>query len=209
MLAALLSSTYFGPIQWYQKLNRYNHCYVEKYEHFTKQTYRNRCQIATTQGIQALSIPIEKYDGAKCIMRDIRISEHANWRHNHWNALASAYGESPFFEYYVDDIQPFFTKKWTFLYDFNTAIMLKMCELLDIEPHIQDTTSYMSSDEYKQKLPDIIDFRNTIQPKHPLVDNAFQPKPYYQVYAKKHGFIPNLSVLDLLMNEGNEAVLYL
>lgn len=209
MASVLLSSTYFGPIQWYQKLYRHECCYIEKYDHFIKQTYRNRCQIATTQGVQTLSIPVEKFDAPKCLMRDVRISDHANWRHVHWNALVSAYGESPFFEFYEDDIRPFFTKKWTFLYDFNFEIMQKMCELLDIEPNIQETTTYVNTDDLPLQMPQITDLRDVIRPKHPLPDGAFTPRPYYQVYARKHGFIPNLSILDLLMNMGNEAVLYL
>ncbi len=209
MASVLLSSTYFGPIQWYQKLYRHECCYIEKYDHFIKQTYRNRCQIATTQGVQTLSIPVEKFDTPKCLMRDVRISDHANWRHVHWNALVSAYGESPFFEFYEDDIRPFFTKKWTFLYDFNFEIMQKMCELLDIEPNIQETTTYVNTDDLPLQMPQITDLRDVIRPKHPLPDGAFTPRPYYQVYARKHGFIPNLSILDLLMNMGNEAVLYL
>lgn len=209
MASVLLSSTYFGPIQWYQKLYRHECCYIEKYDHFIKQTYRNRCQIATTQGVQTLSIPVEKFDTPKCLMRDVRISDHANWRHVHWNALVSAYGESPFFEFYEDDIRPFFTKKWTFLYDFNLEITLKMCRLLDIQPAIEQTSSYRSTDDWHAQSAETADLRDAIRPKHPLPDGAFTPRPYYQVYARKHGFIPNLSILDLLMNMGNEAVLYL
>ncbi len=209
MNSVLLSSTYFGPVQWYQKLNRYDVCYLESHDNYVKQTYRNRCNIAMTNGIQALSIPVEKYDSLKCPMRDIRISDHANWRHLHWNALQSAYGESPFFEYYADDLHPFFTKKWTFLYDFNLEITMKMCQLLDIEPNIQETTTYVNTDDLPLQMPQTIDLRDAICPKHPLPDDAFTPKPYYQVYAQKHGFLPNLSILDLLMNMGNEAVLYL
>lgn len=106
MSQALLSSAYFGPIQWYQKLYRYDRVRVEAYDNFIKQTYRNRCVIATTGGVQALTVPVERTGAAlaadgkatagKCLMRDIRISDHGNWRHLHWNALASAYGESPF-----------------------------------------------------------------------------------------------------------------
>lgn len=209
MNSVLLSSTYFGPVQWYQKLNRYDVCYLESHDNYVKQTYRNRCNIAMTNGVQALSIPVEKYDSLKCPMRDIRISDHANWRHLHWNALQSAYGESPFFEYYADDLHPFFTKKWTFLYDFNLEITMKMCQLLDIEPNIQETTTYVNTDDLPLQMPQTIDLRDAIRPKHPLPDDTFTPIPYYQVYAQKHGFLPNLSILDLLMNEGNEAVLYL
>lgn len=203
MTTAILSAAYFGPVQWYQKLNRYDRCLIECHDHYIKQTYRNRCTIATTQGVQTLSVPIERYDGLKCAMRDIRVSDHGNWRHLHWNALMSAYGESPFFEYYADDIRPFFEKRWEFLFDFNMEITFKMCELIDIRPTISTTDTYVAD------TAGMHDFRDTIRPKHPLPDEQFVPTPYYQVYRQKHGFLPNLSVLDLLFNEGNEAVFYL
>ena len=114
MAIALLSSAYFAPIQWYQKLNRFDACLIEQHDHFVKQTYRNRSVIATTNGLQALSIPVEKFEGLKCEMKDVRISDHANWRHLHWNALQSAYGESPFFEYYADDLHPFLSESGNF-----------------------------------------------------------------------------------------------
>lgn len=204
MASVLLSSTYFGPVQWYQKLNRYDTCLIEQHDHFVKQTYRNRCVIAATNGLQTLSIPVEKFEGAKCEMRDVRISDHANWRHQHWYALQSAYGESPFFEYYEDDIRPFFERKWDFLYDFNWEITLKMCELIDIMPCMRRTDSY----ELKPS-EGVIDFRETIRPKHPGRDDEFKPCTYYQVYQHKYGFQPNLSILDLLFNQGNESVLFL
>lgn len=217
MSQALLSSTYFGPIQWYQKLCRYDKTRIEAHDSFMKQTYRNRCLIATTAGIQALTVPVERTaDGGmadsqstpgKCLMRDVRISDHGNWRHLHWNALASAYGESPFFEYYADDLRPFFERKWTFLYDFNMEICLKMCELIGIDPAIEPTSEYIPAGD--ARLAGTDDFRDVIRPKHPLPDDGFAPRRYYQVYERKHGFISNLSILDLLFNMGNESVLYL
>ena len=122
MTTAYLSSAYFAPVQWYQKINRFDVCFIERYDHFMKQTYRNRCMIVTTNGLQALTVPIEKPAQDKCLMRDVRISDHGNWRHLHWNALCSAYGESPFFEFYADDLRPVFERKYAFLYDFNMAI---------------------------------------------------------------------------------------
>ena len=205
-MKALLSSTYFGPIQWYQKLNRYDECLIERHESFIKQTYRNRMLIPTTNGPLSLTIPTNH--DISLSMKDIRISDHANWRHVHWNALLSAYGESPFFEYYQDDIRPFYEKKYEFLFDFNMETTEKMIELLDIRPKISITEAYIQSKELKEE-DEIKDFRDTIRPKKPLPDAEFAPKRYYQVYGQKHGFLPNMSILDLLFNEGNEAIFYL
>ena len=208
-MKALLSSTYFGPVQWYQKLHRYDECLIEQYESFIKQTYRNRMVIATTNGPLALTIPTNH--GDSMLMKDIRISDHANWRHVHWNAILSAYGESPFFEYYQDDIRFFFEKKYEFLFDFNMEITEKMIELLDIRPKISVTDEYLPklSEEQRVKCEEWIDFRDVIRPKKPLPDPEFTPKRYYQVYEQKHGFLPNMSILDLLFNEGNEAIFHL
>ena len=231
-MKALLSSTYFGPIQWYQKLNRYDECLIEHHESFIKQTYRNRMIIPTTNGPLSLTIPTNH--NTSLAMKDIRISDHANWRHVHWNALLSAYGESPFFEYYQDDIRPFFEKKYEFLFDFNMETTQKMIELLDIRPKISITEEYIQSKELKGeseeqdgeseafdsmanhkvqssnlKVQSIVDFRDAIRPKKPLPDAEFVPQRYYQVYEQKYGFQPNMSILDLLFNEGNEAIFYL
>ena len=230
MITALLSTTYFGPVQWYQKLNRFDTIYIERCESFVKQTYRNRCVIATTNGLQTLSIPVEhtqeKGEDSSRLITDIRISNHGNWRHLHWNALMSAYGDSPFFDYYVDDLKPFFEDRWENLFDFNMAITHKMCELLDIHPNIQFTEKYVATSvssvssvsrvtsPLSPSCPltpssNIPDFRASIRPKNPIPDETFTPQTYYQVYQKKWGFQPNLSILDLLCNMGNESILYL
>lgn len=205
-MKALLSTTYFGPVQWYQKLHRYDEVEIEQWESFQKQTYRNRCLIATTQGIQALTVPVERTkEGLTNKIKDIRISDHGNWRHLHWNALVSAYMESPFFEYYQDDIRPFFEKRWTYLFDFNEAIREKMCELLDIHAKVSYSREYCKPSTVNK----IKDYREMIRPKHPLPDPDFVAKPYYQVYQQKHGFLANLSVLDLLFNMGPEGIFFL
>ena len=203
---ALLSTTYFGPVQWYQKLYRYRTVWMERHDSFVKQTYRNRCCIATTHGVQSLTIPVEH--GANSLLtRDTRISDHGNWRHLHWNAIRSAYGESPFFEFYADDLAPFFERRWTFLTDFNDEICALMCQLLDITPHLQPTTCFLTAEECANRH--IHDFRDAIRPKHPLPDPGFQPQRYYQVFEGENGFLPNLSILDLLMNCGNESIFFL
>lgn len=211
-MKAILATTYFGPVQWYQKLNCFGSVLIEQHEHFLKQTFRNRCIIATTQGVQALTVPVEKTPSnlpEERLIKDVRISNHGKWRSEHWNALQSAYGESPFFEFYEDDIRPFFEARWEYLFDFNMAITEKMCELLDIHPHITLTESYQNSLPFGEGRGGALDFRTIIHPKHPQPDPDFNPKPYYQVYQERFGFQPNLSILDLLFNMGNEAVLYL
>ena len=166
MSKAILSSTYFGPIQWYQKLVRHSDCFIEQYESFVKQTYRNRCVIASANGSLSLTIPVERgvqpQSNGKTLMKDMRISDHANWRHVHWNALVSAYNDSPFFEYYADDLRPFFEKKYRFLFDFSWEITTKMCELLQISPNIQPTTSFVEPCDEN-------DFRELIRPKNAII----------------------------------------
>ena len=213
MSTALLQTTYFGPIQWYQKLYRYDHCLIERYDSYQKQTYRNRCVIATANGPQALTVPVEGTN-EKCLVKDLRISDHNNWRRIHWNALLSAYSESPFFDYYADDIHPFFEKKYDFLIDFNEAIRQKVCELMDIHPNVEYTQSFLSPltsnpSPITHHPSPLIDFREVINAKHPLADADFQPQRYWQVFEGKHGFQANLSILDLLFNMGPESIFYL
>ena len=206
MSTVLLQTTYFGPIQWYQKLYRYNSSLIEQYDSYQKQTYRNRCVIATANGLQTLTVPVEhnvqrSTFSVQC--KDLRISDHNQWRRVHWNALQSAYSESPFFDYYADDIRPFFEKKYEFLIDFNESIRQTICDLLDIQPKVEYTSGY------EKQMEGVDDYREVINAKHPQADADFQPRRYWQVFEGKHGFQANLSILDLLFNMGNEAVFYL
>lgn len=206
-----LTTTYFGPVEWYSQLYRADHVLLEACESFIKQTYRNRCVIATANGPQTLTVPVEhasKYSPLTThhspTIKDIRISNHGSWRRVHWNALQSAYSESPFFEYYADDIRPFFEKDYEFLYDFNFEIIQKMCELLDIHPHIGHTTSFVKEQGARSKEQE-----NTSGSDKSLAPCPSPLAPYWQVFAHKHGFLPNLSILDLLFCMGPEGIFYL
>ncbi|MCM1078694.1 MAG: WbqC family protein [Bacteroidales bacterium] len=212
----ILSTTYFGPVQWYSLLSRCSgsHVSIEACESFRKQTYRNRCVIATANGTQALTVPVTH--GSSQLIKDIRISDHGNWRHLHWQALCTAYGESAFFEYYQDDIRPFFIDEGPsspvhkdYLLDYNMASAELMCRLLDLDITFGFTEEFIPSD----KLAEAQDYRYLISPKTPVPHNLLpaicSPQPYYQVYRERHGFLPGLSILDLLFNEGPEAVKYL
>ena len=201
MKTAYLSSAYLAPVEYYTKLLAYDKIFIEQHDHYMKQTYRNRCTITGPDGELALSIPTVKPDTPKCPMKDIRISDHGNWRHLHWNAIESAYNNTPFFEYYKDDFRPFYEKKYEFLFDFNEELCRLVCELIDIHPA-----------EYKMEFPaDEADFREIIHPKKDFrtADTAFVPQPYYQVFESKLGFLPNLSIIDLLFNMGPESLLIL
>ena len=200
MKPAYISTAYLGPVQQYSKMFHFPEVRIETSENYLKQSYRNRCIIAGANGPLPLSVPIVKPDTLKCLTKDIRISDHGNWRHLPWNAIVSAYNSTPFFEYYEDDFAPFYEKKYEFLFDFNEELRMLICQLLDIQPQIQYTTSFEADVEN--------DFR-WISPKQDIADPSFLLKPYYQVFQDKHGFLPNLSIIDLLFNTGNEGILIL
>ena len=205
----LFPITYFGPISWYSRLLRTENWRIDDTEHYVKQTTRNHCLIATANGVQKLTVPVEKPSrneerGARSeplLTREVRLSDHGKWRTEHWNAISTAYGESPFFDYYADDLRPFFERRdWEFLFDYNAAIMQKMLEL--IAP---------------SHLPQLGEAANGLFSCGRTIKNAPLSSgrgvggeaPYWQVYQQRHGFLPDLSILDLLCCMGPEAILYL
>jgi hypothetical protein len=144
-------------------------------------------------------------------MCDIRISDHGNWRHLHLNALDSAYRNSPFFEYYIDDFLPFYEKKFTFLFDYNMELVQLVCKLIGLEREIQCTTGYGEVGSYTDtEAPQLLDMRTVLSNKHydaPIP--GFVPKSYYQTFQQRFEFLPNLSIVDLLFNMGPESILVL
>ncbi|MBK6281539.1 MAG: WbqC family protein [Draconibacterium sp.] len=197
MNSVLLSTAFFAPVQYYSKFLKYDEIYIEQFEHFNKQTYRNRCVIMGGNGPIQLVVPVVKGRGRKILIKDLKISYDIEWQRNHWRTIFSAYSSSPFFEYYKDDIQPFFETKHEFLFDFNLKIHENVCELLEIQNNSFLTTDF-------EKVPDeTLNLRETISPKiSPEIDLEFQPQKYTQVFSEKLGFVPNLSILDLIFNEG-------
>jgi hypothetical protein len=202
MRSVCLTSAYLAPVEYYSVLVNADLVFLEYFDSYEKQTYRNRCQISAANGPMTLSIPVKKSKSEKILTRDVRISEHTNWQQHHWRSIESAYNSSPFFEFYKDDLLPFYEKKWIFLWDFNLEIQAKVMELLDIQFELKFTN------EYKKELDEtILDLRESIHPKKQNDDRNF--KSYYQIFYQRFGFQMNLSIIDLLFNMGNESQLIL
>lgn len=191
---------YWAPIPVYTNIYGCNKLLIDGFTPFTKQTYRNRTIIATESGTQALTIPVI-HNGVQA-MRDVRISEHGNWRHQHWNAILSAYKKSPFFDYYADDFAHFYEEKGGFLMDFNMRLHTVVCELLGIDISFEEATP----ESVKRFEKEIKDIRSLAEPKR-IIETAHTP--YYQVFAERNGFTPNLGIADLLFNMGPEGLIVL
>ncbi len=174
----------------------------EAHDNFQKQTYRNRCYICTDQGKHMLNIPIKHVGGkeGRQKYRDVEIDHTYNWQKQHWRTLETAYRTSPFFEFYEDDLRPLFEKREKFLFDFNLKTIQTTFDCLGIAMPIERTKMFEMS------TSNDMDARFLVEAKKPL---SFTPAGYSQVFEERHGFIPNLSILDLLFNEGTNTLDYL
>jgi len=197
----LLSTAYFAPIHYYTRVVHHQTIFLERFEHFNKQTYRNRCVILGGNGIIPLVVPVEKGRTKKVYIRDLKIAYDEDWQRKHWRTLFSAYNSSPFFEFYKDEVYPLFNDRKKFLLDLNNEVHEVICELLEIEDSMILTDDFEKVPENTLNLRDIISPKNKKQP-----DVQFQPEIYTQVFHEKFGFVPNLSILDLLFNEGPNSV---
>lgn len=206
MSRIILSSAYHAPIQYYTKFLLDTPVIIDQYETYVKQSYRNRCLINSANGAMPLSVPVVYSAKERTKMKDVAISGHDNWQHTHWNAIVSAYNSTPFFEYYRDDFERFYTGKFDGLLHFNDQLLRLTLSLLKIDaPKITYSTDYVN-----RLSADDMDYREMIHPKKGCAaDTLFVPQRYYQVFEEKHGFVPNLSILDLLFNMGNEGLLVL
>ncbi len=169
-------------------------------DNYQKQTFRNRTFIAHSNGKLLLNIPIKhSKTGKRQKTKEVHVENDFPWQEQHWKSLQSAYRTSPFFEYYEDDLKHLFTEPVEGLMAHNLKVFDLLCELIGIEVEVLKTTSF-------EKNPEIIDFRILIDAKR---KSDFQPELYTQVHQANHPFLPNLSVLDLLFNEGPNALQYL
>ena len=205
----LLSTAYLAPIQYYTKLVSYQQIYIEYCESYLKQSYRNRAVILAANGSLQLSIPVADGPRAKGPIKDLQLSYDQPWQLMHWRGISSAYNSSPFFEFYADDLAPFFHhKKWKYLFDFNLEIQNAILKAINLDVTIKPTLDYYPQEETPETMDD---FRYVIHPKPQKqeADPHFFPTPYTQVFSEKWGFVPNLSILDLLFSEGPETISHL
>ena len=174
--------------------------FFEVHDNYQKQTYRNRTNIYAAQGKLGLTIPVTYTQKNRQLYRDVKISYDNNWQEIHWKSLESAYKMSPFFEFYQDDLKPLFLKKTPFLMDFNMQCFQAICACLELEiPFIKTVI-------YEKEPKGMKDYRSLVNIKKETIQD-FQN--YIQVFTQKHGFISNLSILDLLFNEGPNTTIYL
>lgn len=204
----LLSTAYAPPISYFAKLYEYQGKVIglEAQEHYLKQSYRNRCRILSPNGVQALTIPVEQSLSLKTKIRDVRISEHGSWRHLHAQALRTAYGASPFFEYYADELLPFYERRYSFLWDFNEELLRVLIRQLQLEVNWSATEEFADPAE---ECPETCDLRYVIHPKKRHSVAGLMRPPYYQLYQDRFGFVEELSILDLLFEMGPESLLIL
>ena len=200
---AILSTAYLPNIQYVSKFLGHKEVIIDVHETYQKQSFRNRTSILGANGKMDLTVPVIKQFGNRTKTRDILIEYETNWQSVHWKAIVSAYGHSPFFEIFEAELAPLFKKKTKYLVDFNRNILLQLFESLgksDIQ--IIFSKKYILPEEKK------FDFRDTIHPKKRMQspDKNFKPPEYFQVFAEKHEFVSNLSFLDLVFNEGSQAL---
>ena len=198
---AVLPMFYLPPVEYFQKLNSYNPDFlIEKYEHFPKQTYRNRANIYSPDGILTLVVPVVKGSKVHTPIKDVKISYDFQWQRLHWMSLQACYRRSAYFEYYEDEFAPFYENKEVFLFDYNQKLLELLLRLLKIKVGISFTSGYEAD------YAGLIDFRNSIHSKKITLS---EQKPYFQVFEERHGFVKNLSIVDLLFNQGPQSLNYL
>lgn len=202
--ASVLTTAYLPPVEYFYAIAHSDRLLIEAHEAYQKQSWRNRCRILATGGPEDLSIPVVKEERLSRPVRDIRIDYGEPWLQHHIRAFAAAYNHSAFYDYYADDLIPLLERKPVFLFDLNQSLLEKLMSLLDLSVPVTFTETFVK--EYP-----FFDGRERIQPKYKgesLLAEYGSEQAYYQVFVNRApgaGFIPNLSILDLLSAEGPDA----
>lgn len=215
----LLTTAYFPPIEYLAAIA--NECrfnpgmtevepavvYIEACEHYVKQSWRNRCRFYAADGAQTLNFPVRHEDFGKPISQ-MRIDWKTDWLTRHERAIISAYRTSPYFEYYQDELFAILDSRPELMLDFNTQILKFFLRKTGIPADIRFTSEWEAVTIEGHKVTDL---REAIHPKRPnsILKDLGLERPYWQVFSPKHGFIPGLSIMDLLFNEGPDSICYL
>lgn len=198
-MSITIASTYLGSTALYKVMAGAAAVFVEVNDHYSRQTFRNRCRILGPNGIETLTIPVIKPQ-EKSLVKDILI-DGTEWQTQHWRTIEAAYNSSPFLEFYVDDLLPFYTKPYRYLAEFNYELQECLARLIGVR-----NCEFSYTKSYTPEVEN--DYRYLVE-KKAVIPEELATGPYYQVFKGKYGFVPGLSALDLLLNEGNEAVLKL
>jgi len=195
----LFTTAYFPSISYMARFLAEDEPVVEVWETYHKQTYRNRCRVMTANGVESLSVPVVKVNGNHTMTKDMAISPIEPWQHIHSRCLESAYKAAPYFDHYYDYVRPVFEGRFERLIDLNDTALKAILKTLKTNKEIIHTEDYVREAEK--------DFRETFSPKK--LNNPDLFPSYYQVFNTKYPFAPDLSILDLLFNEGPESLPYL
>ena len=214
-LRSVLSTAYFPPVEYFYAIAHSDRVCIEQHENYQKQSWRSRCRILSAGGPEDLSVPIVKEERRSRPIRDIRIDYGEPWLQQHVRAFSAAYNASAFYDYYADDLIPVLEKKPVFLFDLNQALLEKLLSLLGLTTPVVLTDAYEKDLTAQRQEAAVFDGRARIQPKYKgesLLAEYGREQAYYQVFVNRApgvGFIPNLSILDLLSAEGPDAGAFL
>lgn len=195
--SALISTSYAGPINYFAVIWAFDSVVLEHFEHFQKQTYRNRCTVYGPNGVLNLIIPLKK-NKSRTVISEVKIANEHAWQKLHWRTLCAAYRSSPYFEYYEQDLWYYYSNRFDLLMDFNQKLTKYFLEKLEIGIEFEANT------EYEKSPVNSTDLREISSAKKRIPANITYPS-YPQVFEEKSGFIPNLSIFDLLFNLGPES----
>lgn len=201
----LLNTAYFPPVQYFSEIKNCSEVLIEQYESYGKQSYRNRCDIMTANGVMTLSVPVVKASSLKILTKDVLVDYSTNWQKLHFKGIESAYKNSPYYDYYMDNFLAFFERKEKYLIDLNTKILQEVMDNISLRRSLKFTEDYYPVPENLEDLRDVIHPK----PSRRRAERPFTPKPYHQTFAERFPFTPNLSILDLLFNTGPEVMTFL
>ena len=195
---AIFPIFYLPPVTYFSALNMHNlNFIIEKNEHFPKQTFRNRASIASPNGVLDLIVPVVKGAKVHTPVKDVKISYDFKWQRLHWLSLQACYRSSAYFEYYEDEMAPFYEKKYNFLLDYNLDLLNWIFKQLKQIP------IYTFTSEYDKEYTNDLDYRTQLNNKKYL--SELPAKKYFQVFSDRNDFLPHLSIVDLLFNQGPQS----